>query len=339
MRKKLKIFVIIVNALFITLIATACGENSEAAGDDSETEVLRVAFNQNENHPQYKALESFGEKFNELTDGQYELEVSPNELLGGQRETVELVQSGTIDMAVVGGSLMENFNQDFVVFNLPYVFDSIEHQMQVINDQEIVSGLYRSVEDEGMIIAGGFHGGVRNVYNNQQPVYTPGDMNSLKIRVMESDTNVQMMELMGGIGTPMGQGEVYTAIQSGVLEGGENNELIYNELAHFEVAPYYSLTQHLMVPDYLIINSDRFNGMSDEYQEIFMEELSAAIDLEVELFDTEVQEAMEAAENAGAEFNEVDISVFQDEAEPLIQEKLTSETSKELYEKIREAAE
>ncbi|GAB3063768.1 TRAP transporter substrate-binding protein [Virgibacillus ainsalahensis] len=341
MRKKMKSFGLIVSVLFLVLIITACSGDSEASGDGSstDTEVLKVAFNQPESHPQFKAMESFGEKFNELTDGKYEFEVSPNELLGAQRETIELVQSGTIAMSIVGGSLMENFNEDFAVFNLPYVFDSKEHQMEVINDQEIVSDLYNSVEDEGMIVAGAFHGGVRNVYNNERPVHTPEDMEGFKIRVMESDTNVKMMEMMGGVGTPMGQGEVYTAIQSGVLEGGENNELIYNDLKHVEVAPYYSYTQHLMVPDYLIINSNLFNGMSDEHKEIFMEELSAAVDMEVKQFDEDVQEAVDAAEEAGAEFNDVDISVFQKEVEPLIQEKLTSDTSKELYEKIREVAE
>lgn len=341
MKRTMRSFILFVSALFLLVIISACGDNTETSGEgsSSDSELLKIAFNQPESHPQFKAMESFGEKFNELTDGKYEIEVSPNALLGEQRETIELVQSGTIAMSIVGGSLMENFNEDFAVFNLPYVFDSKEHQMAVVNNQEIVSDLYKSVEDEGMTVVGAFHGGVRNVYNNERPVNTPEDMEGLKIRVMESDTNVQMLKLMGGIGTPMGQGEVYTAIQSGVLQGGENNELIYNDLKHVEVAPYYSYTQHLMVPDYLIINSDLFNGMSDEHREIFMDELSAAIDMEVKQFDEDVKAAKEAAEAEGAEFNDVDISVFQSEVEPLIQEKLTSDTAQELYDKVREAAE
>ncbi|WP_017798015.1 TRAP transporter substrate-binding protein [Oceanobacillus kimchii] len=339
MRKLRKSFLMVV-LLTSTIMLAACGsDDATADGESGDTKLLKVAFNQPESHPQFKAMEAFGEKLNELTDGQYEVEVSPNELLGAQRETIELVQSGTIDMSIVGGSLMENFNEDFSVFNLPYVFDSVEHQMSVVNNQEIVGDLYKSVEEDGMTVLGAFHGGVRNVYNNKQPIHTPEDMEALKIRVMESDTNVKMMELMGGVGTPMGQGEVYTAIQSGVLDGGENNELVYNDLKHGEVASYYSYTQHLMVPDYLIINSNLFNGMSDEHKEIFREELSKAIDMEVDQFDEDVQAAKKEAEEQGSEFNDVDISVFQKEVEPLIQEKLTAETAKELYEEVRTAVE
>ncbi|UOQ93358.1 TRAP transporter substrate-binding protein [Halobacillus shinanisalinarum] len=334
-----KISTLFVSVFCMALIISGCGGTEGTSGESQKTEKLKVAFNQPEEHPQFQAMEAFGEKFYERTDGAYEVEVSPNETLGAQRETLELTQSGTIAMSIVAGSLMESINEDFVVFNLPYVYDSKEHQMDVLNNEDITSDLYTSVEDDGLRVVGAFHGGVRNVYNKEQPINTPEDLSGMKIRVMESDTNVQMLERMGGVGTPMGQGEVYTAIQSGVLDGGENNELIYNDLKHVEVAPYYSKTQHLMVPDYLIINSDLFNDMSEEHQDIFMEEFQAAIEMNSDMFEEEVAAAEEEAIEAGAEFNDVDISVFQKEVEPLIEEKLTTDTTKDLYEKVREAAE
>lgn len=341
MRKSIKSLAIIVSVFLVLSLLAACGGKSEeTAGGEApaKKQLLKVAFNQPENHPQFKAMEEFGKKLKERTNGAYEVEVYPNELLGAQRETMELVQSGTIAMSIVAGSLMENFNEDFVVFNLPYVFDSKDHQMSVLNNQEIVGDLYKSVEDKGMTVLGAFHGGIRNVYNNKKPVNTPKDLKGMKIRVIESDTNIKMMSHMGGTGTPMGQGEVYTAIQSGVLEGGENNELIYSNLKHVEIAPYYSYTQHLMIPDYLIINTDLLKGMSDEHRKIFEEEFAAAIDKEVELWDADVEAAKKAAEEAGAKFNEVDIKIFQDAVQPLIDSKLTSDVTKDLYEKVREAA-
>lgn len=301
MKRSLRSLFLSIGVFSMVLSISACGGAEESTGEGTDTELLKVAFNQPEDHPEFKAMEEFGEKFKERTNGDYEVEVSPNEMLGSQRETIELVQSGTIAMSIVGGSLMENLNKDFVVFNLPYVFDSKEHQMEVVNDEEIVSDLYSSVKDQGITVLGAFHGGVRNVYNNEGPVNKPEDLEGMKIRVMESETNVQMMEMMGGVGTPMGQGEVYTAIQSGVLEGGENNELIYNSLKHVEVAPFYSYTQHLMVPDYLIINSELFNGMSEEHQKIFKEELSAAIDMEIKQFDEDIKLAVKEAKEAGAD--------------------------------------
>ncbi|MGY4691109.1 TRAP transporter substrate-binding protein [Salibacterium sp. K-3] len=327
-----------VNAFFLGVIMVGCGGAEDTSGAQ-ETETLKVAFNQPEEHPQFQAMEEFGEKIYERTEGAYEVEVYPNETLGAQRETVELTQSGTIAMSIVAGSLMESLNENFVVFNLPYVYDSKQHQMSVLNNEEITGDIYKSIENEGITVLGAFHGGVRNIYNKEKPINTPEDLNGMKIRVMESDTNVQMLEKMGGEGTPMGQGEVYTAIQSGVLDGGENNELVYNNLKHVEVAPYYSRTQHLMVPDYLIINTDLFNGMSDEYQDIFEEELQAAIDMSSKQFEKDVSTAEEKAKEVGAQFNEVDINVFQKKVKPLIEEKLTNDVTKDLYEKVRDAAE
>lgn len=339
MKNKLGKITALALSFMLLAILSACGDDDvSGATKDTKTTVLKVAFNQPDTHPQFKAMEQLGEQFYEATDGAYKIEVYPNELLGAQRESVEFVQSGTIGMSIVAGGLLESLNEDFVVFNLPYVFDSPEHQMSVVNNPEIVGDLYSSLEGNGITVLGAFHSGSRNVYNNVKPIETPEDLAGMKIRIIESDTNIQMMKMMGGVGTPMGQGEVYTAIQSGVLEGGENNELIFSNLKHSEISPYYSYTQHLMFPDYLIINHDIFKNMSAEHKEILEKQLAEAIDMEVELWDEEVAKAIESAEAAGAKFNRPDIKLFQDAVKPLIDEKLTSETAKSLYEKVREAA-
>ncbi|MCZ8531984.1 TRAP transporter substrate-binding protein [Psychrobacillus psychrodurans] len=341
MKKRFKAIVGFGIAFTMAAFLTGCSKDETVAvnGESSQkTQVLKVAFNQPDTHPQYKAMEQFGEELKEKTNGAYEIEMYPNELLGAQRETIELVQSGTISMSIVAGSLMENFNDEFVVFNLPYVFDSKDHQLSVFNNSDIIGDLYSSVEDQGMSVVGAFHGGIRNVYNNVKPIETPADLKGLKVRIIDSDTNIKMMENMGGVGTPMGQGEVYTALQSGVLEGGENNELIYANLKHSEIAPYYSYTQHLMIPDYLIINNDLLKGMSEEHRKIFEEGFASAVDNAVELWDKEVENAISDAEADGAKFNNPDIKVFQDAVQPLIEEKLSSEGSKALYDKVREAA-
>jgi tripartite ATP-independent transporter DctP family solute receptor len=337
------------SAALVMLALTACGgfeapadagsdPSGGAGGTEAET-VLKVAFNQNADHPQAVALTSFGERLAERTEGRYSVEVYPNETLGTQKDTIELVQAGSIDLAMIAGSLMENFNEDFVVFNLPYTFDSQEHQKAVINDPEITGDLYSSVEDQNISVLAGFHGGIRNVYNSARPVEKPEDLAGMKIRVIESDTNLRMMELMGGTGTPMGQGDVYTAIQSGVIDGGENNESIYANLKHDEIAPYYSYTRHLMFPDYLIANPALLEGMSEEDRTAFQEELAAAIDEEAELWKAEIEASHAAAEEAGAQFNEVDTEAFRTALQPLIEEKLASDVAKDLYDQVRAAAE
>lgn len=322
--------------LSVSMLA-ACG--SAAGGEDGgATKTLKVAFNQPEGHPQFVAMEELGEKLNERTGGAYDIQVFPNELLGSQQETITGVQSGSIDMSIVVGSLMENVNPDFVAFDLPYVFESSEQQMSVLNDPEITGDLYSSMEDQGIHVAGAFHSGVRNVYTKDKAVPTPSDLSGQKIRVIQNDTMVEMMNLMGGVGTAMGQGDVYTAIQSGVLDGGENNELIYNGLKHDEVAPHYTYTQHLMVPDYLIVNSDLYEGMSEEHRAVFEEEFAAAVDSEVALWETSVEEAKAAAEEAGAEFHEIDTAPFKEAVQPLVDSKLEgSDEARKLYDAAQAA--
>jgi tripartite ATP-independent transporter DctP family solute receptor len=315
---------------------SSSGGSAPAANADTIT--MKVAFNQPETHPQYIVMDELGDKLFEATDGAYDVEVFPNETLGAQRETIELVQAGTLEMAYIGGPLLENFNPDFVVFNLPFVFDSPEHQSQTTNDPAIVGDLYSSLEDQGIKVISAFHGGVRSVYNSEKPINVPADLEGMKIRVIESDTNIEMMSLMGGTGTPMGQGEVYTAIQSGIIEGGENNELIYSGLKHSEVAKYYSYTRHLMFPDYLIISPDVYNAMSPEVQEIFTDLLAEARVHEAELWTEQIEVAVADAEAAGAVFNEVDAEAFAEAIAPLTEQKLTTDVTKTIYDQVRSAA-
>jgi tripartite ATP-independent transporter DctP family solute receptor len=296
---------------------------------------FEIAFNQTESHPQFKALQMFAEGLKERTNGEYTAEVFPNELLGAQKETVEMTQTGTIAMSVAAASLLESWNSDFSVFNLPYLFNSIEDQKKVLNNPDIVGDLYKSVTDQSVIVLGSFTAGARSVYLKDRFVKTPADLAGQKIRVMQSDTNVQMMKNMGGVGIAMGQGEVYTAIQTGVLNGGENNEIVFSSLKHAEVAPYYSNTRHLMIPDYLVMNVDLYNGLPENIKTIVNEELAKAFDYEFDAFAEEARKARADAEKAGAKFSDdVDMEAFRASVKPLIDSKLTNDVTKTIYQKI-----
>lgn len=335
MRRNKVVSLFAVGALALGL--AACSSDDKAADGAAGTTTFKVAFNQNAAHPQAKALAEISDKLKEATDGKYALEVFHDELLGSQAETLEMVQTGTVQMAIVGGSLLENFNPDFSVVNLPYLFDSIEHQMKVLNDPAITGELYSSIEDKGIKVLVSYHAGVRNVYTKTGPITKPEDLKGMKIRVIGSDTNVRMMELMGGVGTPMAQGEVYTAIQSGVLDGGENNELIYSDLAHAEIAPYYAYTKHLMMPDTLVINPKVLADMDDTSRAKLLELVNASVDTEVKLFAEAVTDRKAKAEAAGAKFNDVDFDAFRNAVLPLHQERLTTDVTKKIYEQIQAA--
>ncbi|NDL68367.1 TRAP transporter substrate-binding protein [Anaerotalea alkaliphila] len=301
------------------------------------TKTLKLAFNQSESHPQYKVLAEFGEKLEQETEGAYKLEIAPNALLGDQRATSELVQSGAIQMSVVGNPIVENFNKDFAVIGLPYVYDSMEHQKEVFVSG-VLDELFGSTRSNGFVVAGAFTAGSRNVYTDK-PITTPQDLAGYKIRVMESDTMKKMLDYMGGVGTPMAQSEVYTAVQQGVLEGGENNEVTYVDLKHYEIAPFFSNTQHLMVPDLILINAKLYDGMSEEHREIFDRLMKEAVVQEFEVWSDSVEAAKKVATDNGATFVEVDIKPFQDNVKPLHDEvTAVSESAKALYDAVRALA-
>lgn len=328
------------------LALTACSAGTGSTGGTAGTasgagakadKVFRIAFNQPETHPQFVALKAMGERLTKATNGRLGLEVYPNETLGAQKDTIELVQAGTIDMAMVAGPLLENFNPDFVVFDLPYTFKSQKQQLATTNDPAIVSALYSSLDKKNIHVVGAFTGGVRNAYNSKKAINTPADLKGMKIRVIQSDTNIEMMRLMGGTGTPMGQGDVYTAIQSGVLDGAENNELIYSSLKHAEIAKFYSYTRHLMIPDYLIVNPKVLAAMSAADQKVFATEFGSATAQEGELWNTQVLAATTAAKAAGAKFNEVDATAFAAALAPLTTSKLTNAVTRGIYAKVQAA--
>lgn len=312
----------------------ACGSG------DGGTTTLRLAFNQTEEHPQFIAAQNLGKKLEKATDGRYTIEVYANETLGTQADVVNNVSDGSVDMMYIGGPVMESFNEDFIVFNLPYVFDSIEAQHAVFSDEEVMGDLLTSIEEDKQITAlGALYAGVRNVYANKA-VHSPDDMDGLKIRVQESDSQVEMLNLMGGVASPMGQGEVYSAIQSGVLDGGENNETVYNALKHDEVAPFYSYTKHLMIPDYLLASTQTLDAMPEEDRQALLDLIPETIEEANAGFLEFEDESIAKSEEAGAEFvTDVDVDAFKESVQPLIEKSIDNPVREALYDAVQKANE
>ncbi|MCL3861799.1 TRAP transporter substrate-binding protein [Actinotalea sp. K2] len=310
------------------------GESGTAGGSVE----WRIALNQTADHPITVSVQGMADRVNELTEGRVDIEVFPNESLGAQAEALQLVADGTIELAIISGPQLENMNTDFLVFNLPLVFDDIDHQMSVVNDDEIVGDLYASLEDRNVSVLGAYTAGDRNIYTTDKPIVTPADTAGLKIRVQESETHLKMIELMGGSPTPMAFGEVYTALQSGVLDGAENNEVSYVSQRHVEVAPYFSYTRHLIVPDYLVASTSSLDELSAEDRAIFDEEFLASVEEQVALWATATDEAIAAMEEAGVEFSDVDTSLFADAIAPLVDSSLTSDNARAIYDATRAAA-
>ena len=326
-----KLCIAAVSVLAVAVSGVLC---SAQAADKT---VWKLAFNQPEGHPEMVAVQEFSKKLEKATNGKYAIEVFPNELLGSQKETIEMVQNGSLEFSMVAGSLLENWSPDFAVFNLPYVFKDYKHLQRVVKDKKVVGNLFKSIEPQGITVLCAMYSGTRNVYTKNKEVRTPADLKGLKIRVMQSDTMVKMLNYMGGTGTPMGQAEVYTAIQTGVLDGAENNEVTYYALKQQEVAPIYNLTGHLMMPDYIVTNTKFYNSLPKEVKDFFDKNLDGLVDDEFERFQAQVSKSLEAAKKEGTKVIVADKDAFKKAVEPLIAEKVTTPSAKALYDAVQAA--
>ena len=260
--------------------------------------------------------------------------------VGAQQEVIQLVGDGSVDMAVASGTQLENLNPHFGVLNLPTVFTSIDHQLDVIQDDAIVGELFSSLEEENnLTVLGGLTQGDRNLYTTEGPIEEPEDLAGMKIRVQESDVHIQMVNAMGGAATPMSYGEVYTALQSGVLDGAENNEISYLTQKHNEVAKHVARTRHLVGLDYMLINTDLLAGMTEADRAIFLDEWETTVQQHTTLWKEETEQAVVDAEAAGTTFNDVDEEAFSEALAPVVENALTSPEDRDLYEQIKEAEE
>jgi tripartite ATP-independent transporter DctP family solute receptor len=342
MHKTARLAVIATTAIAALTLA-ACssgnpGDDSTAPAEEVKPTTMKLALNQTEEHPSFIALEAFGERLAEATDGRWNIEVHPNSTLGDQAEYIQSVSSGVFDLAIVSAPQLENVSKDFVVFSLPTVFDSIDSQMEILADDEIVGDLYTSLEDSNNItVVGGFTQGARSIYVKGGAAETPDDLAGKKIRVQESPVFISMINALDASPTPMAFGEVYTGLQSGVIDGAENNEISYFTQKHFEVAPFFSYTRHLIGADFLIINTPTLDTMSEEDRAAFDEEWDKTWQEHTELWASETEEAIAGAKAGGATFTEVDGDAFVDALEPLLDEFITTDSQKALYDAIKGA--
>jgi tripartite ATP-independent transporter DctP family solute receptor len=344
MRKQ---FTILGGLAALSLTLAACGGGSAtddaegaapATGDGGGAEI-QLSLNQTEDHPNYIALNGMTEKVKERTDGRVNITVYANAVLGEQQESIQLVSSGAVGMASISAPQMVNINKDFQVLDMPVVFDDVDHQMEVVNDMELMGDLYTSVEDSNnLTVVGGYTQGARSIYNADKPIETPADLQGMKIRVQESELQLAMVNALGGSPTPMAFGEVYTALQSGVIDGAENNEVSYVTQKHYEVAPYYSYTNHLVGVDFLVVNTDLLKGFSEEDREIFQEEYLASVDEFISLWDEQIAAAIEETKAGGAQYNEVDSAAFAEALQPVVDQALQTDTQRALFDAIRDRA-
>jgi tripartite ATP-independent transporter DctP family solute receptor len=207
----------------------------------------------------------FGERLSELSDGAMDVKIYPSSQLGTEREMIELLQIGSLSMTKVSASPLEGFVPAMKIFSIPYIFRDNDHFWKVLNS-EVGKGLLKGVEPFRLKGLAYYDAGSRSFYTNSKPIRTPADLAGMKIRVLNSPTAVRTVRELGGAATPVAWGELYTALQQGVVDGAENNPPSYYLSRHYEIARYYSLDEHTSVPDVMLMSLRVWENLTDQQQ-------------------------------------------------------------------------
>ena len=299
--------------------------------------IIRISHAQSETHPEHLGLLAFKEYVEENLGDKYEVEIFPNELLGSAQKAIELTQTGAIDFVVAGTANLETFADVYEIFSMPYLFTSEDAYFAAMNDTDYMNKIYASTEDTGLQVVTWYNVGTRNFYA-KKAINTPDDLKGMKIRVQQSPASVAMVNAFGAAASPMGFGEVYTAIQQNVIDGAENNELALTNNKHGEVAKYYSYNKHQMVPDMLVGNLKFLESLSPEEYQVFKDAAALSTEVEMAEWDKCVDEAKDIAQNQmGVEFIDVDVDAFKQKVLPL-HEQMLKENPKivDVYNHIQE---
>lgn len=268
-------------------------------------------------YPNTVALEAFAEAVTERTEERLKVQVYNNGVLGDQPDAIEQTRSGALDFANFNMGPMGPIVKETNVLSLPFIFSSIEHMHEVM-DGEIGQQFADALAEKNLIALSWFDSGARSLYNTERPISTPDDVRGLKIRVMNNDLYVDMIEALGGNATPMAYGEVYQSLTTGVLDGAENNYPSFESSNHYEVAEYYSLTEHLIIPECLCIAKASWEALSPEDQEIVRDEAIKASTMQRELWVEGSRASHQKVVDAGVQINEVeDKAAFQERMDPV----------------------
>ncbi len=269
------------------------------------------------------------------TDGSVKVKIYSNGVLGSEKEVLEQLQSGAVDMTKVSAGALESFSKEYSLFPLPYIFTSKDHYENV-KQSDAVKEIYQSTKDDGFIGITYFTSGARSFYTKDTPIEKPEDLNGLKIRVMDSPTAIKMVELLGGTPTPMPFGEIYTALQQGVVDGAESNVTALTTGKHGEVSKAFSKNEHTMIPDIGIISTKTWDSLSDDEKEAIQKAADDASAYHAELWDKAIEGENEVAEEMGVKFYEVNKEPFIEAVQPLHEELAEDEDIANIIESFKE---
>lgn len=305
--------------------APAASGNASGNASGGSGFSMKLGHNMAEDHAVNIALKAWADDVKEKSNGSISIEIVANGVLGSETDMISQIQGGALDMAKVSAATLGNFSNVYSAFSVPYLFDSKDAYFKVMGNDEVMGEIYDSTGSQGFRGFAWMDSGARSFYTKDKAIREPGDLKGLKIRTMDSQMAIDMMNALGGSATAMGYGDIYTAVQQGVIDGAENNVTALRD--HADVAKVYSYDLHTMIPDIVVISQKTWDSMSEEQREIIhtsSKDMSENYKKAWKEFEDSVIE--DTRNNKGVSFVEdVNIPAFQEAVQPIYEKLKTSE--------------
>lgn len=298
--------------LVVLLIAVLAFSASSVFGANNDTIVLKAGHNGTTDFPYQIGLEYMAKEVAQKTNGKVKIEIYPNAQLGDQRQMIEGLRLGTLDMCITATSDLAQFVPETDVLNLPFIFKDLKHSYRSM-DGAVGKRIGKMVEQKANLkVLGWWSAGVRSVFNSQKPINKPEDLKGMKIRTMPNKTDMDAFNALGAIATPIPYSELYTSLQQGVVQAAENDPISFEQQKFYEICKYYSLTEHYINGGTrpLLISMITWNRLPKNVQKILVTAGRNATNYERKVFEDLSAKAMQDLEGKGVIINKVDNSLF-----------------------------
>ncbi|PZV34116.1 TRAP transporter substrate-binding protein [Mesorhizobium kowhaii] len=319
---------------FSKLTAATFAFGSLLVGIANADTVLRSADTHPDGYPTVEAVKYMGDLIKQRTNGRYSVEVYHSAQLGEEKDTIEQTQTGVIDLNRASMGPFNGIVPETAVPSLPYMFRSVE-QMRHVMDGPIGDDILKAFEAHDLVGLAFYDSGARSFYNTKKDITSIADLKGMKFRVIQSDVFVDMVNALGANATPMAYGEVYSALETGVIDGAENNWPSFESAKHYEVAKHYTTDQHQIVPEVLVMSKASWDKLTPEDQAIVRQAAKDSVVKMRELWDAQEKKSRDLVEKAGVKVSEIDKQPLIDAMKPVYDKYLSTPELKDLAARIQ----
>ena len=313
------------------IVNVGCGGKGETAKGGIN---LKLGHALDINHPVHKAMEFWADTLKKTTNGHIIIKIYPGGQLGGEKELVEQLQMGTLDLTKVSSAGLEAFVPEMKVLGMPYLFKNKDHKWKVLNSA-FGKELLDAGRDRGLVGIGFYEAGERSFYTKGSLIRTPADLKNLKIRVIKSPMAIDLLKTLDASPTPISWGELYTALQQGTVDGAENNPPSFVSARHYEVCKYYSLDKHTSPMDVVLAGKKAWDQLTEADKAIMIETFDISVEYQKKLWAEVVEDNFAFLDSVGVQVVVPNQAPFVKAVQPMYEEYAKDEIIGPLIEKIK----